>query len=617
MRCHSCNSDEHLVADCPQRQGSFGGFVESAGPLAEYTADSVTVFMHYNSDSPDRSAPNPAQQPLGEPYPSYAQQPPTMPQVVPASDGQDPFLRNDPWMTGLTATQRQGAYFTPQAPASSVPEATPFVANSGGPDWSQQVITQLTAQVQQLQTVVTLQQQHLQSMAQSSSSSATPSDRELPTWARNLTRHRIDLEVPQSGVPQPQPFRSLWHGAATTGTELQVTQNPATERSLEAIQRHHQSQPPDPALTPHIVSTLTDASSQLYIDQLLNVHNYMSNTTTFAGPKGKGRGKTGERIRIVHDVDGATTFDGNDTFCSLCQEAFQEGEQLVRIICRHIFHLECWHEWIFRSELLNPECPNCRGSGRVIARFPYVEDHSDSYTSAVDSSDTAHHVLPWWPFDQEQPRPFYHAATQLPDGRLSIIVDVGAWTNLVGKETARKIAASAKQAGLYSSQKKLPKPLTVQGVGEGSQACGWLATLPIAVSTVASDNPGDPDSESVQRHDYEAPVLEGEHGQHCPGLLGLRSLQAKGAVLQLDVGKKLLTFPGPSGYKIEWGPGATHIKMESAPSGHYVIPVDSYGKLPAKSPGLAPKSCVLTVSQPPCTGSSDTLHDATAQSSHE
>ena len=58
-------------------------------------------------------------------------------------------------------------------------------------------------------------------------------------------------------------------------------------------------------------------------------------------------------------------------------------------------------------------------------------------------------------------------------------------------------------------------------------------------------------------------------------------------------GKEQLTFPGPGGYKIEWAPGAVHVPLRAAPSGHLVFVVDSYGKIRARSGGVPDKSFTL------------------------
>ena len=35
-------------------------------------------------------------------------------------------------------------------------------------------------------------------------------------------------------------------------------------------------------------------------------------------------------------------------------------------------------------------------------------------------------------------------------------------------------------------------------------------------------------------------------------------------------------FPGKGGYKIEWSPGTKLLPLETSPSGHLVIPCDSF-----------------------------------------
>ena len=52
--------------------------------------------------------------------------------------------------------------------------------------------------------------------------------------------------------------------------------------------------------------------------------------------------------------------------------------------------------------------------------------------------------LPYWRCPTEEH--VYHSTTQLPDGRLSFIVDPGAWTNLMGKNLAHALASRAKEA---------------------------------------------------------------------------------------------------------------------------------------------------------------------------
>ena len=62
-------------------------------------------------------------------------------------------------------------------------------------------------------------------------------------------------------------------------------------------------------------------------------------------------------------------------------------------------------------------------------------------------------------------------------------------------------------------------------------------------------------------------------------------MKEKNAVLEMTKGKERLTFPGPGGYTIQWAPGARHLPLESAPSGHLMIPCAEFAKV-QKTSGL-------------------------------
>ena len=81
---------------------------------------------------------------------------------------------------------------------------------------------------------------------------------------------------------------------------------------------------------------------------------------------------------------------------------------------------------------------------------------------------------------------------------LSLLVDVGAWTNLIGSQLARAIAKKAQQHGMASTQKKLDRPMTVQGVGDGAPEYNWIATIPISIMTHPYGNSDDPDRKAAK-----------------------------------------------------------------------------------------------------------------------
>ena len=139
-------------------------------------------------------------------------------------------------------------------------------------------------------------------------------------------------------------------------------------------------------------------------------------------------------------------------------------------------------------------------------------------------------------------------------------------------------------AGHRPEQRKMATPLYVQGVGEGTQTAAWQAQIPIAVST------GDGSTSQLQI--FEAPVVTGS-GSELPGLLGLKSIKHKHGVIETANGKERLTFPGPGGYTITWAPGAVHLPLSNAPSGHMVIEVDHFDTLLAPRGGVPEPTMTL------------------------
>ena len=175
----------------------------------------------------------------------------------------------------------------------------------------------------------------------------------------------------------------------------------------------------------------------------------------------------------------------------------------------------------------------------------------------------------------------YLVKTELPDGRMSIIVDPGAWTNLAGGNWIRNMTDRALKNGITPAQTKLQKPFEVQGVGQGTQQAIWNVHMPIAVKNQ--------DGEHV-KNTFEVPALEGQDGASVPALLGMRSMRRKKAVLQMEAGKEMLTFHGDGGYTIEWSPGTVHIPLSIAPSGHYAIPCYQFGQIKTQTGGLVSKN---------------------------
>ena len=73
----------------------------------------------------------------------------------------------------------------------------------------------------------------------------------------------------------------------------------------------------------------------------------------------------------------------------------------------------------------------------------------------------------------------------------------------------------------------------------------------------------------------EAPVCSGR-GSNLPGLLGLRAIEERRGVIETTPDQAFLTFPGPGGYHIIWEPGALHLPLTKAPSGHLCVELDHW-----------------------------------------
>ena len=186
--------------------------------------------------------------------------------------------------------------------------------------------------------------------------------------------------------------------------------------------------------------------------------------------------------------------------------------------------------------------------------------HRRPPTDYTTDDDDRMSAMPWWPVDGQQLT--YHSNTRLTDGRVSIIVDTGAWGNLSGDEWANTAARASKEAGHPPSQQRLAQPIQVQGVGHGSQECTWQTCIPIAMRL--SDG-------RWTMNRFTSPTVP---SSSLPALLGLRSLMEHGALI--DCRNKRLYLCGPGDCTITPPPGTEVVQMEQAPSGHLVIPISEY-----------------------------------------
>ena len=138
---------------------------------------------------------------------------------------------------------------------------------------------------------------------------------------------------------------------------------------------------------------------------------------------------------------------------------------------------------------------------------------------------------------------------------------------MVGRETLAEFVATAEQHGYQTEIQDRHRPLLVNGVGAGSAPCHQVTHSPVSVK-YGNDS---------QAHiiEYQANIADG-CGSRLPAILGLDSMTEKDAVLMLRNGKRCMAFPGKGGYKITWSQGTRLLPLETSPSGHLVIPCDTF-----------------------------------------
>lgn len=103
-----------------------------------------------------------------------------------------------------------------------------------------------------------------------------------------------------------------------------------------------------------------------------------------------------------------------DNACSICQQEFEHHDQVVRLPCRHVFHLQCYDEYVSRSNAA-ATCPNCGGSGEVIARWAYVLETEQEHNQNADMPSDSQNEVQTPPATSRSGTTFHTPATDPDD----------------------------------------------------------------------------------------------------------------------------------------------------------------------------------------------------------
>ena len=165
----------------------------------------------------------------------------------------------------------------------------------------------------------------------------------------------------------------------------------------------------------------------------------------------------------------------------------------------------------------------------------------------------------------------FHAQVRLKDGVEALLVDVGAWDNLVGDSWVERASEQAKAAGQGCTWQKLKKMLSVEGVGQKANEASDEIVLPICLEDASTGT-------------FQSAVIQ---QSELPALLGLKSLSKLKSLI--DTHNKQLIFVGPGGYSLKLSPGSKVYKLHSAPTGHLMLPCQCWkgAKITPGKPGVA------------------------------
>ena len=164
----------------------------------------------------------------------------------------------------------------------------------------------------------------------------------------------------------------------------------------------------------------------------------------------------------------------------------------------------------------------------------------------------------WISYDDEDTtttsKSYFGASDRLSEGE-ALLVDTGAYGNLVGSEWVKRMDANNSKHGLKPSHTRNIGKVTLGGVGKNTQESHTEVIVPTVVDGVV-DN-------------FSAVMID---DSNLPALLGLKSLQNKNAILDLRT-NRLIIPNSPNDVRIEFKQERTNVlQMHQAPGGFLMLP---------------------------------------------
>ena len=201
---------------------------------------------------------------------------------------------------------------------------------------------------------------------------------------------------------------------------------------------------------------------------------------------------------------------------------------------------------------------------------PDVKREKPSQLSRSNTTDLHSNIARQFAFVWFMPGAF-HAQVKIAGGGPALLIDPGAYDNLVGDEWVKDASQEALKAGQGCAWQKLKSKLSVEGVGKESNEAVEGITMPVCL-------------EGGETGTFTSPVIM---NSQLPALLGLQSLTKRRALL--DIYNKQIVFVGAGGYRLQLSPGSKTYKLHPAKTGHLMLPCQCWqeAKITPGKPGIA------------------------------
>ena len=548
MRCSTCGSMYHLRARCtqgPQGQNtnsSGSGQIQQASERHLFVQESTVHFAAFEFRSDASMQPTESetaswinvgaleQTPRPQRSTAEDQGTPDFPQIHRMTPNADEMP--DPWMNGQDPWS-QNRWSLQADPMMQ------WLAGNGMSTSPPAVTSQQPANL--VQMAFNENTWNLPFMAMSSTRDVHPEQVQLPVLPQVTAMQQI---AAMSSVPMD------------TGESSEV--RPSRSLPLfysDAAQSAGVSSLPDaPLPSSSADDQVLNAAANQVVSMFSEVHAARSRTSSHSEPRSAREAASSRQLDTQDAVRRNAQARPFSNQCTICQQVFNQGEEILRIECGHMFHSLCFSEMLQHTESEgNPSvCPNCRSNATVMSTWVYAPPSTPSQVArpvlslpdrdpmsplqaAINTPVPSEHdgefadpeefctpeqAFAWWPVPDINAGPnaqdSFHATL---DEGWGLLVDPGSYGNLVGDQWLEEMKPALYNQGKEIYRCKRDAPMHVGGVGKGSQHCVANCMFPLALQRTDG---------SMHLGDFTSPIVS---GSRTPALLGLRSLMRHRAVL--------------------------------------------------------------------------------------